>query len=275
MNPTVDGSRFRWRGDLVAPGLFVDAPVILMGRKRLESRLIEAASSAGMRLWESVSGQFPRPWPGDRRPGLPLAFSTKFDSLMVMAQDEAAARASGVDELLAISPSAEIPIRQVTAAARPIRMLRLLPHARRQSPSRFRFVITLACWMPSIWSTSTQAPAASSSARLVMATISSASTRRARCSGRSFCLEVKNVYLGALVRRRQSRILAATGRGPWLFMLDPKDGAVLRKFMATEWPDGHGYGGFWEGQIDTQLQIEFNLKLTLNHHCRPHGSACG
>ena len=54
------------------------------------------------------------------------------------------------------------------------------------------------------------------------------------------------------------RIIAATGRGPWMFMLNPADGAVLRKFVATEWPDGHGYDGFWEGQGDTQLQIEIN-----------------
>ena len=111
MNPIFDGSRL-WRGDLVQPGLFLDAPAILLG-KRLESRLIEGIARRDA-VVESVSVNFPGPgraivaW-------APLAFSTKFDSVLVMAQDEASL-VKGIDELLANNPPAEIPIRQVAAA---------------------------------------------------------------------------------------------------------------------------------------------------------------
>ena len=112
MNPTVDGSRL-WRGDLVQPGLFVDAPVILLG-KRMESRLIEGIVRRGA-LVESISSDFP----GAGRAIVawaPLAFSTKFDSILVLAEDPGAL-ANGVDELLASAPVAEIPIRQIVPAA--------------------------------------------------------------------------------------------------------------------------------------------------------------
>src|SRR5205823_5269369 len=82
--PALDGGRL-WRGELVDPGLFMDAPLILLGR-RYENRLTEALTRRDA-LPELVSTHFPGPgkavisW--TRR-----AFSNFHDTLAVLANDD-------------------------------------------------------------------------------------------------------------------------------------------------------------------------------------------
>ena len=56
--PVLDGGRL-WRGELVDPGLAVDAPLILLGH-RYENRLIEALARRDV-LPEVISTHFPAP----------------------------------------------------------------------------------------------------------------------------------------------------------------------------------------------------------------------
>jgi outer membrane protein assembly factor BamB len=53
------------------------------------------------------------------------------------------------------------------------------------------------------------------------------------------------------------RVLALTGRGWYLFLLDGQTGRVTRKLAATEWPDTH----WGEGAVDTRVQVEVNPAL--------------
>ncbi|MBS3764385.1 MAG: hypothetical protein KGZ25_13890, partial [Planctomycetes bacterium] len=100
-NPTADGTRM-WRGTVVAPGLFVDAPVIVLGR-RYENRLVEALIGRGT-VPEPLTENFPgqgRAVVGHVR----RAFSNEYDTLYVLSRDETGIK-RGIKKLL--SPEADV-----------------------------------------------------------------------------------------------------------------------------------------------------------------------
>ena len=83
--PVLDGGRL-WRGTLVDPGLFVDAPLILLG-KRYENRLLEALARRDV-FPEVISENFPaagRAVINWTRHG----FSNRFDTISILANDDA------------------------------------------------------------------------------------------------------------------------------------------------------------------------------------------
>ena len=250
--PTLDGSRL-WRGDVVQPGLLVAGPVILMGR-RFESRLIEGVTRRDA-LVETASSNFP----GAGKSILawvPLAFNNKSDTVLVMAQDEAGL-AKGVDAMLASNPGAEIAIRQIAKPAVDTKASLAAAAPGAKQPGSYRRFAGLVDPVVSL-------DVDAATGRTLVGTFG--------YGHNAFCFDAQgkllwkqflpehNVYLMKWYDGGK-RIIAATGRGPWIFMLNPADGKVVRKFVASEWPDGHGYGGFWEGQTDTQLNISINASL--------------
>lgn len=251
--PEIDGSRL-WRGDVVQPGLLVSGPVILMGR-RFESRLIEGIVRRDAMI-ESVSSNFPGAgkaivsW-------VAKALSNHADTVIVMSQDEAGL-AKGVDELLSISATSEVPIRQIASIQPDPKASLAAGSAIQKSPSSYRRFATMIDPI-------TIMDVDATTGRVLVGTFG---------YGKNvFCFDAQGKMLWSQFLPEHNvyflkwydggkRIIAATGRGPWIFMLNPADGKVNRKFVASEWPDGYGGGGLWEGQVDTQLRISINAALS-------------
>lgn len=247
--PVLDGSRL-WRGDVVQPGMSVEGPLILLGR-RLESRLIEGIVRRDA-LTENISANFP----GTGRAvvaWVPLAFNNHADTVMVLAQDEASL-ARGVDQLLSVNESTETPIRQMVWPRPDAKATLVAGTQSLAAPTSFRRSATMLDPVRTV-------DVDPATGRSLVGTFG--------YGNNLFCFD----SAGKLIWKRflpehdvyfarwydgGKRILAATSRGPWMFIIDPDDGKVVRKFLASEWPDGHGYQGFWEGAESTQLQIEIN-----------------
>ncbi len=247
--PVLDGSRL-WRGDLVQPGMSVDGPIILLG-KRLESRLIEAIARRDA-LVESISADFP----GAGRAivaWVPLAFNNHADTVMVMAQDEASL-AKGIDVLLSPDDRAETPIRQMTWPTADPKAEMANGTSVAPAPTSYRRAATMLDPVMSV-------DVDPATGRTLVGTFGYGHNLFCFDSGGKLIwkqfLPEHYVYFARWYDNGK-RIFAATARGPWMFILDPADGKVVRKFLGSEWPDGHGYGGFWEGAENTQLQIEIN-----------------
>ena len=247
--PVLDGGRM-WRGELVDPGLFVDAPLILLGR-RYENRLVEALVRRDV-LPEVISTHFPAPgravvgW--TRR-----AFSNFHDTLTVLANDDAGLGA-GIAALLETSPSStdatglvlakaadNAPLAAATVAAKApttlrdalsgedrIRSLDVDAATGRVLAGTFGFGHNLFCFGPDgklLW--------------------------------KQFLPE-HNVYFARWIDDGK-RVAAATGQGFFFFLLNGTDGAVIRKLAATEWPTFHL--GNLEGAENTESQILVNDPL--------------
>jgi len=261
--PVIDGSRL-WRGDVVAPGVLADAPLILLGR-RGENVFIDALIGRDA-LVAPVSDSFPGPkrallsW--TRR-----AFSNEHDTVCVLACDEEGL-AAGVDELAAIlegKGDGEPSHPEVRAAFPPldrkgpgevgggeggaladgtpakrevssfgdaifgedmVRCLDVEPKTGRTLVGTFGYGHNLFCLGPdgkALW---------------------------------KVFLPEHNVYLARWYDEGR-RVVAATGRGYLVSLLDGQDGKVLCRFASTEWPQKH-----WnEGAVETEVQIEINAAL--------------
>ena len=247
--PVLDGGRM-WRGELVDPGLFVDAPLILLGR-RYENRLVEALVRRDV-LPEVISTHFPAPgravvgW--TRR-----AFSNFHDTLTVLANDDAGL-AAGIAALLETSPAtteapvltlakvaADAPLAPAVSAAKApttlrdalssedrIRTLDVDPATGRVLAGTFGFGHNLFCF--------------AADGKLLW---------------KQFLPEL-NVYFARWCDGGK-RVVAATGQGFFLFLLNGADGVVTKKLAATEWPVFHL--GNLEAAENTESQIAVNEPL--------------
>ena len=252
--PTLDGARL-WRGDLVNPGLFVDSPLILLG-KRYENRLIEALVRRDV-LPEPITAAFPAP--GKAMVGWTRkAFSNQFDTLTVLANDEAGL-ARGIDALLAKDPTLDnVPVHPPLAKAQADPNAKLTD-AKAQSHALSSF-----------------GDALSGEDRIVSLDYDPATGRTLAGTfgygDNLFCLGADGKLLWKVYLPEHSvfyarwyddgkRVVAATGRGYHVFLINAQDGKILNKFASTEWPNGHGYKGFWEGSEETTVPIIINPKL--------------
>ncbi len=249
--PVLDGGRL-WRGELVDPGMFVDAPLILLGR-RYENRLIEALARRDV-LPEVISTHFPASgkavvgW--TRR-----AFSNVYDTVTVLANDDAGlaaglaalptlGTATPPPSLIQASFSAEAPrsdavaaskapstIRDALSAEDRVRSLDVDPATGRVLVGTFGFGDNLFCF--------------AADGKLLW---------------KQFLPE-HNAYFARWYDEGR-KVVAATGVGFSLFLVDGESGHVLKKLPATEWPNfHHTYGQNVEGAMNTELEIAVNTPL--------------
>ncbi len=252
MNPEIDGSRL-WRGSLVQPGLFVDAPIIIMGRRN-DHRLIEAAQRRDL-LGEPVSEGFPGPGRALVR-WLPAAFSNHFDTVFILANDAAGLR-EGIEALTRLDQQTEDYPQHPQGKLAQVDPQAPLRDGQPGTPvsTAFRDQAGLRDMVNSL-------DVDPATGRLLCGT---------RDYGHNlFCLDragkllwkvflpEHNVYFARWYDDGK-KVVAATGRGYFVFLLDGKTGKVFKKFAATEYPAYHGHwtnGG--EGAVDTQVSIVIN-----------------
>jgi outer membrane protein assembly factor BamB len=253
--PEIDGTRL-WRGTVVQPGVFVDSALILLG-KRNENGLIDAMLARGV-LPQPLSDGFPGPgkalvnW--SRR-----MFSNKHDTLSVLANDLAGIGA-GVQAMLALdgTPKVEAPQSPVALPQPDPKAVLTAAKAVSASPSSFRDAISWEDWIRCI-------DVDEKTGRMLVGTFGYGDNlfcfdRDGKLVWKKFLPE-HNVYRACWYDEGR-RICAFTGRGFFLFLLDPADGRVLKKFGATEWPDYHGgFNAYQEGAVNTELDVTFNPPL--------------
>ncbi|MBI2194622.1 MAG: PQQ-binding-like beta-propeller repeat protein [Planctomycetes bacterium] len=254
-NPRIDGGRL-WRGDEVLPALFIDAPLVLLGGRN-ENRLVEALIRRDL-LAPPLTTHFPGPgkalmaW--SRR-----AFSTLYDTVSVLAADEAGL-ARGVSALLELPTPAEAePVHPPTLTPRsdPAATLVRAPSAP-SAPSSFRDAVSGEDLVRSL-------DVDPATGRVLAGTFG--------YTHNLFCLSAEgrllwkqflpehNVYFARWYDGGH-RVAAATGQGFFLFLLRGDDGQVLKKSAATEWPRHHGgFNTYQEAAVNTELQIEINPPL--------------
>jgi len=255
--PTLDGARL-WRGNLVDPGLFVDAPLILLGR-RFENRLIEALVRRDV-LDTPVSAGFPGPgravvaW-------VRRGFSNEHDTIAILANDEegmaqgtGAFANRGLDEWMNGGAAAKEP---KPKEAPPAPLLHSSTHPPTQ-PSAFRDMISREDLVRAV-------DVDAASGRALIGTTGFGHnlfcfSREGTLLWKQFLPE-HNVYVARWYDAGK-RAVAATGRGFFVFLLDGADGRVLRRFAATEWPDFHGgFNTYQEGAINTEVDLAINAPL--------------
>lgn len=246
----IDGTRL-WRGDVVEPGLFVEAPMVLLGR-RYESRLIEALIRRDV-LPEPLTANFP----GRGRALVNVtakAFSNYHDTLSILSQDEAGLT-RGVDAALApeAGKGTEVVAPVVTRSVPDPKAALAAGEAKAKAPSSMADAIAWPDWVRMV-------DVDAATGRTVVGT--------AGYGDNLFCLAADgtllwktflpehNVYFAGFIDDGK-KIVAATGRGWLCFILDAKDGKVLRKFATTGWADFH----YTEGPVDTEVPIVINTKL--------------
>ena len=250
--PVLDGGRL-WRGDLVDPGVLVDAPVILLGR-RYENRLIEALARRDV-FPEVMSANFPGPgravihW---TRRGL----SNRFDTVSILANDEAGL-AAGVAALPNVTEKAP-PQELARAAFSPTAQLVSAP-ARPAAASPLRDAVSGEDWIRAV-------DVDPASGRVLVGTMGYGDnlfcfSREGTLLWKQFLPEY-HVYFARWIDGGR-KVAAATGRGFFFFVLDGSDGSVVRRFDATERPRFHESYGLpnLEAAQDTTLQIEVNEPL--------------
>jgi outer membrane protein assembly factor BamB len=249
--PRIDGSRL-WRGDLVEPGFFIDAPVIVLG-KRYESRLIESLERRGV-LPQPMTTHFPAP--GQAMVGWTrTASSVEFDTAWVLANDEAGL-ARGIDALLAPDPAIELDARPAIKLPQPDPAAQLAASGAPQprEPSSLADKLTGGERVRSLGID----PA---TGRTLVGTFG--------YGHNLFCFDASGKLLwkqflpehdviAARFYDSGRRVAAVTSRGCRVFLIDAATGNVIAKFASSEWPNGHGHDGFWEGATETMAQLEIN-----------------
>ncbi len=250
--PVLDGGRL-WRGDLVDPGIFVDAPLILLGR-RYENRLIEALARRDV-LPEVISSNFPASgkavigW--TRR-----AFSTTHDTVTILANDDSGL-AAGIAAFPDIAGPAET---------------RSLARANYQAPATPPAVTTAGKEPASLRDALSAEDRVRSldvdpaTGRIVIGTFGFGHnlfcfSAEGKLLWKQFLPE-HNVYFTRWIDGGK-RIVAATGQGFFLFLVNGQDGTVAKKLASTERPRFHESYGLpnLEGAENTELQIVVNTQL--------------
>ncbi|MBS3764583.1 MAG: hypothetical protein KGZ25_14895, partial [Planctomycetes bacterium] len=295
-NPIPDGTRM-WRGTVVAPGLFVDAPLIVLGR-RYENRLVEALIGRGT-VPEPLTANFPgqgRAVIGHVR----RAFSNEHDTLYVLSRDESGLK-RGVEKLLSVDADEPVPVRPKLVEASGATEAKLAgPDVQDWAPSSFRRGI----WGEDLVRTIDVDPV---SGRILVGTFGYGYnlfcfSRDGDLLWRKFLPE-HDVYFARWydqgireteeeeaeevapaweeveevkpdagydddddaekteeeeVKKGARRVVAATSRGFHVFLLNGENGDVMKKFASTEWPNYHM--AYTEGALRTQVPIRINTR---------------
>lgn len=250
--PVLDGGRL-WRGELVDPGLFVDAPLILLGR-RYENRLIEALARRDV-LPEVISANFPgsgKAVIGWTRRG----FSNFYNTVTVLANDDAGL-AAGIAALPNVTGKTELP--KLTQAAFTANS-KLEPGASLPKlPTPLRDALSGEDRVRSVDVDPT-------TGRVIVGTFGFGDnlfcfSAEGKLLWKQFLPE-HNVYFARWIDGGK-KIVAATGQGFFLFLLNGETGSVLKKLASTERPRFHESYNLpnLEGAKNTELQIEINDPL--------------
>ncbi|MBM4039452.1 MAG: hypothetical protein FJ290_13150 [Planctomycetes bacterium] len=250
--PTIDGTRL-WRGNVVDPGLFVDAPLILLG-KRYESRLIEALVRRDLLAEPPIGGCFPGPgraivaW-------APRAFSNAHDTVCLLAHDNEGL-SQGIAALLAIQRDEQEIGNPRPETRNPKPETAATQHGR--SATSFRDAIHGEDLVRAV-------DVEPTSGRTVVGTNGYGHnlfcfSPDGKLLWKQFLPE-HNVYTAHWFDGGK-RVVAAMGRGFHVFLLDGADGRVLKKFASTEWPHFHGgFNTYQEGAINTEVPVAVNPPL--------------
>ncbi len=250
--PVLDGGRI-WRGQLVDPGIFVDAPLILLGR-RYENRLSEALIRRDV-FPEVITANFPASgkavinW--TRR-----AFSVDYDTISIMANDDAGL-AAGIAALPDVSGPPETGALTRATFTAPTQSVAAV--AVSKEPTTLRDVLSAEDRVRSV-------DVDPATGRVVVGTFG--------YGHNLFCFDAAgkllwkqflpehNVYFTSWIDDGK-RIAAATGKGALMFIVNAADGSVTKKFAASERSRFHESYGLpnLEGSKNTELQIELNPTL--------------
>jgi outer membrane protein assembly factor BamB len=226
----IDGFRL-WRGDLVRPGVIVDAPLVLLGGERgLIRELL-----AGALLPEPISDNMP----GRGRAilnWLRQPFSLDHDTVAVLAND-AEGLMAGVEALLdpdapatvvtRWQPGQEAPAAPADQPATVETVGRVTDIERFSEQVGYRDRVETLAVDPE-------------SGRIVIGT--DGHGHNLFCFSADGDLQWKTflpehgVYTLSWIDGGR-RIVAATGHGWWLFIIDPAEGRVTSRVSLTEWPD--------------------------------------
>ncbi|HUS58589.1 MAG TPA: hypothetical protein VM141_08045, partial [Planctomycetota bacterium] len=244
-----DGTRL-WRGEPVEPALFLDAPLILLGgRNTIVNLLIERDL-----LPEPISENFPGPgrailsW-------VRRGFSNHFDTITVLANDAAGLR-KGAEALIAIEqktitgrtahPVVHEPVFDAKA------VLAAKPSKERETTS-FRDALTFEDKVETLDTD----PA---TGRILAGTFGFGQnlfcfSAEGNLLWKTFLPE-HDVYFAKWYDGGK-RVVAATGHGFFIFLLNGADGKVTRKFASTEWPHFH----VEEREHHTRVSVMLNPTL--------------
>lgn len=249
--PQLDGSRL-WRGDLVQPGLFVDAPIILLG-SRDNHRLIESLVRRDV-LPEIPSENLP----GEGRAIVAwtrVGFSNQFDTITVLAADETGL-ARGVDALININADVahELPVQPPIATA---------TIDEKASLARAKPVAKTSTRPSDVFSSQDLARTIAideNTGRVLVGTFGYGHNLFCFSADGNLLwkqfLPEHDVYSAQWIDGGR-RIVAATANGPLLFFLDASEGRVLKRLALTEWPRYHNQ----EGAMNTETPITVNSPL--------------
>jgi outer membrane protein assembly factor BamB len=243
-----DGSRL-WRGWPVAPSVYLDAPVIMLGsRVGLMTRLIERDL-----LSDPVSDNFP----GEGKAVLgwvPKAFAMHHDAITILCTDEKGLE-RGIDALLQ-TDALEDNLLARSHVARPEidASAQLVEHSGQSTqPTSFRAML-------------------SHEDRVTIMDVDTATGRTAvgtfGYGNNLFCFSAEGalqwktflpeheVYYVRWIDGGK-KLLAATAHGWRVFLIDAANGSVIRKFSSTEWPNFH----VGEREWATRMKIVLNPKM--------------
>ncbi len=251
-NPQLDGTRL-WRGNPVNPAQFIDAPCIVFG-SREDNRLLATLIARDV-FNQSPSESFPGPGRGYLT-RVRCAFSIVHDTIVVAGADAGALDAA-TTALLAISPD-DAPDAHV-AGERTI-----VPVVARATAGESNDGLVAA--QPAEARIENRADDLLGD-DMVMSLDFDPATGRTLVgtygyATNLFCLAADgalewSAFLPEFDVYRAKwcddgrRVVAMTGRGWYVFVLDGATGEILARSVATEWPDTH----WTEGCVDTQVAL--------------------
>lgn len=227
----LDGTRL-WRGSAIRPSVHVDAPFIVLGRRADMMRRLAELNL----LPEPVSENFPGPGRSIvsfvRR-----GFSVKYDTVAVQAADEKGL-ALGVEALLNIgSTKTPVPPSRLPSEAPAFDDTVALRNSagKEQKPSSFGDSLTFEDQILVL-------DADANNGRFLVGTAGYGSnifcfSWDGKLNWKVFLPEHR-VYHAQWIDGGR-KVLAATGHGTFIFLLDGTSGKILRRFASTEWPYFH------------------------------------
>ena len=239
--PMLDGMRM-WRGEIVEPGVFVNGPLVLLGHQQdLVQKLVARDA-----LPEPVSENFPG---RDRCVAgwIRMAFNNSFNTIYALGDSKAVSETvdllleGTVDTVLARANIDKVKMPQVDAL-KPYEGKEKNPASTRADLSSEDHVRTIEIDPVS--------------KRIAVGTIG--------YGHNLFCLDKSGELIWKQFLPEHNvyhlewfddgkKILAATGHGFFVFILDASNGKVLKKFAATEWPNMHG-----DREHNTEVEIVHN-----------------
>ncbi|NQZ66473.1 MAG: hypothetical protein HRT89_00250 [Lentisphaeria bacterium] len=247
--PFLDGSRM-WRGSVVKPGVFLDGPVIVLGRRwTLANHLIKRDA-----LPEPITENFPGA--GRCLVGwVPKAISNYHNTLYVLTNDKDGLK-KGIDALINIDKQkANVfihrPLVKEKATKAAVQMKTFEGNSKDLKSYRE---------MHSDEDRVTAIDTDTATGRSVFGTFGYGKNlfcfdKAGKLLWKTFLPE-HNVYYAKWIDGGK-KIVASTGHGFFIFILDATNGKVIKKFASTEWPDLH----VGEREHNTEVRIILNPPL--------------